>query len=434
LKNDTRQLLSLLRRILDAFQRSLIDHHQNVVLQMQQKQQQQQQLPINKMELPPETAFVPVFQQQPYVRFFSILFTTLVRADAPNRETTEQITHVFAELLHRLSPMKYPAFAFGWLELVSHRIFLNRCLRTLALWPYYVALLVQGLEFIEHFTRDGAIPKNILVFYKAFFKLMLVLTHDYSRFLITYHYQLCDAIPPYCVQLLNTVLCSFPSGVKLPEFFLRVPDDSPEMRKPLNTENQVKCIEESFWQNGFDGNQLAEKIRDERPMDETYMRSVVDKLQSAPNWRLMNAIVLHVCIVYLDMHELIIKPDFSESNAMRFYRYLASTLDHKHRYHFICSCANHLRYPNCQTNFFVKVILQLFLQHPSIRNPTTRLCIQEQITRVAVEKTLIIQPHPWGVLSTFMELMRASEYGFWEKSFISSTPFLESMFHKLRRS
>ncbi|RNF01438.1 putative regulator of transcription factor TFIID [Trypanosoma rangeli] len=400
LKNDTRQLLSLLRRILDAFQRTLIDHHQNVVLQLQQKQH-----PLfAKPELPTDTAYVPVFQQQPYVRFFSNLFATLVRTDAPNRETTEQVTQAFAELLHRLSPMKYPAFAFGWLELVSHRIFLNRCLRTLALWPYYVALLVQGLEFIEYFTRDETIPKNVLVFYKAFFKLMLVLTHDYSRFLITYHYQFCDAIPPYCVQLLNTVLCSFPSGVKLPEFFQRVPDDSPEMRKPLSTDNQVKCIEESFLQHGFDGSQLAEQIRSERPIDEVYMRTVVEKLQSLNTWRLMSAVVLHVCIVYLEESELIIKPDFAESNAMQFYRYLAATLDHKHRYHFLCSCANHLRYPNCQTNFFMKVVLQLFLPHQSIRNPATRLCIQEQITRVAVEKTLIIQPHPWGVLSTFMEL------------------------------
>nr|CCC93372.1 putative regulator of transcription factor TFIID [Trypanosoma congolense IL3000] len=433
LRNESRQLISLLKCILDAFYRSLVDHHQAVLVRLQQSQRAGH-LASASPELPADVAFVPVFQQQPYVRFFSNLFTTLARADSPNRETMDQITRVFADTLHRLSPLKYPAFAFGWLELVSHRIFLNRCLRSSSTWQHYVPLLVQGLEFIEYFTRDANISKNILVFYKAFFKLMLVLTHDYSRFLITYHYQLCDAIPPYCVQLLNTVLCSFPSGVKLPEFFVRVPDDGPEMRKHLTTDNQVKCISETFQQHNFDGNMLLERLQNERPIDEAYMQTVVDKLQSLHNWRLMNALVLHVCISYLNVNELAVKPDFADSNAMRFYRYLASSLDHKHRYYFICSCANHLRYPNCQTNFFVKVISNLFLPHRSIQNPMIQQCIQEQITRVAVEKTLIIQPHPWGVLSTFMELMRAPEYGFWEKSFISGTSFLESMFTKLRRS
>ncbi|EAN77580.1 NOT1 [Trypanosoma brucei brucei TREU927] len=433
LKNESRTLLTLLRRVLDAFQWALIDNHQAVVVRLQQAQNPNH-LGNAKSELPAGTAYAPMFQQQPYVRFFSNLFTTLVRADSPKRETMEQITSAFADTLHNLPPLKYPAFTFGWLELVSHRIFLNRCLRSPVPWPSYVALLVQGLEFIERFTREGNISKNVLVFYKAFFKLMLVLTHDYSRFLITYHYQLCDAIPPYCVQLLNTVLCSFPSGVKLPEFFARVPDDGSEMRKHPATDNQVKCIEESFKQHHFDGNALSEKLQDDRPMSESYMQSIVEKLQSLHNWRLMNAIVLHVCIVYLQVNDHAVKPNFPESNAMRFYRHLAGSLDHEHRYYFICSCANHLRYPNCQTNFFVKVISNLFLPHRSIRNAVVQQCIQEQITRVAVEKTLIIQPHPWGVLSTFMELMRAPEYGFWEKSFICSTSFLESMFTKLRRS
>jgi len=41
-----------------------------------------------------------------------------------NQKTQKQIFFDMAELLKELNPNAYPAFAFAWLELISHRLFM----------------------------------------------------------------------------------------------------------------------------------------------------------------------------------------------------------------------------------------------------------------------------------------------------------------------
>ncbi|CCW70292.1 unnamed protein product [Phytomonas sp. Hart1] len=422
---EQRAEITLLRRVLELFLRVITNHHNNVA---------SRQFPQTK--LPPNCAFIPYFQQQPYVRLISNLMIAIQRQESSSRrEMPDDITQAFQTILHRLQPCQYPAFAFGWLELVAHRTFIPRCLRQQEMWSHYTELLIDALNFIEFLTQGGAISSNGLVFYKSVFKLILVLLHDYPLFLIEYHYPLCDAIPPYCVQMLNTVLCSFPPEIRLPEPFQQVTNDTPDMLKLLGTKVQTECINATFneFSKEFDLTVLTQYMsKDDEPMPENDMKMVLNCLLNTTRWSLMNAIVLHVSITYLYTHNNTIPATFSNSNPIRLYRYLCKNFSTKHRYHFFCACANHLRYPNIQTNFFSKVIFALFLPSPNVDNHT-QICIQEQITRVVAEKTVIVQPHPWGVLSTFVELMRNPKFKFWEKSFIH-TPFLDQIFIKLRRT
>ncbi|CCW62996.1 unnamed protein product [Phytomonas sp. EM1] len=422
---EQRAEITLLRRVLEVFLRIITTHHDNVA---------SQQFPQKK--LPPNCAFIPYFQQQPYVRLISNLMIAIQRQESSSRrEMPDDISQAFQTILHRLRPCQYPAFAFGWLELVAHRTFIPRCLRQTEMWGRYAELLIDALNFIEFLTQGNAISSNGLVFYKSVFKLMLILLHDFPLFLIEYHYPLCDAIPPYCVQMLNTVLCSFPPEIRLPEPFQQVTNDTSDMLKLLGTKVQTECINFTFieFSKEFDPTVLTEYMsKDDEPMPENDMKTVLNCLSNTTRWSLMNAVVLHVAITYLDAHNNTIPITFNNSNPIRLYRYLCKNFSTKHRYHFFCACANHLRYPNIQTNFFSKVMFALFMPSPNVDNHT-QICIQEQITRVVAEKTVIVQPHPWGVLSTFVELMRNQKFKFWEKSFIH-TPFLEQIFVKLRRT
>ncbi|EPY19346.1 hypothetical protein AGDE_15289 [Angomonas deanei] len=91
-----------------------------------------------------------------------------------------------------------------------------------------------------------------------------------------------------------------------------------------------------------------------------------------------------------------------------------------------------MRFHNIQTNYFSLLFGFLFLPDPSTPEKL-QIFIQEQITRALVEKTVIHQPHPWGVMSTFVGLMRDSKFNFWEKSFVTA-PHLDQMFAKLKKT
>lgn len=67
--------------------------------------------------------------------------------------------------------------------------------------------------------------------------------------------------------------------------------------------------------------------------------------------------------------------------------------------------------------------------------------IQEQITRVLLERFVASRPHPWGLLVTFMELIKVCfsashnpKYNFWSSSFIRCAPEIENLVRSVSRS
>ena len=60
--------------------------------------------------------------------------------------------------------------------------------------------------------------------------------------------------------------------------------------------------------------------------------------------------------------------------------------------------------------------------------------VQEQITRVLLERLIVNRPHPWGLLITFIELIKNPRYGFWKHGFIRCAPEIEKLFESVARS
>lgn len=58
------------------------------------------------------------------------------------------------------------------------------------------------------------------------------------------------------------------------------------------------------------------------------------------------------------------------------------------------------------------------------------LHFQEQITRVLLERLIVNRPHPWGLLITFIELIKNPIYKFWDHDFVHCAPEIEKYVSK----
>ena len=125
--------------------------------------------------------------------------------------------------------------------------------------------------------------------------------------------------------------------------------------------------------------------------------------------------------------------DSGQGNAMtqlpaaQIYKHLLSSLDAEGRYHVINAMANQLRYPNSHTYFFMKLILFFFIENDDE-------FLQEQITRVLLERLIVHRPHPWGLLITFIELINDPQYAFRSHSFTKINPAIERVLENVSAS
>ena len=110
--------------------------------------------------------------------------------------------------------------------------------------------------------------------------------------------------------------------------------------------------------------------------------------------------------------------------------HLTLTLGPEGRYHLLNAMTNQLRYPNSHTHFFRFALLHLFQNSPM---PDTD-AVQEQITRVMLERLIVHRPHPWGLLTTFIELIKNPKFNFWKHRFTHGTPEIEKVFDTVARS
>ena len=58
-----------------------------------------------------------------------------------------------------------------------------------------------------------------------------------------------------------------------------------------------------------------------------------------------------------------------------------------------------------------------------------RLCC-----RVLLERLIVNRPHPWGLLITFIELIKNPTFDFWNHEFVHCAPEIEKLFDSVARS
>jgi len=102
--------------------------------------------------------------------------------------------------------------------------------------------------------------------------------------------------------------------------------------------------------------------------------------------------------------------------------------DDKGRYVCLNAIANQLRYPSSHTHYFSCVMLYLFSESKNVE-------VKEQVTRVLLERLILHRPHPWGLLVTFIELIKNQKrYEFWNYPFTRCATEIEKVFESVARS
>lgn len=51
-----------------------------------------------------------------------------------------------------------------------------------------------------------------------------------------------------------------------------------------------------------------------------------------------------------------------------------------------------------------------------------------------LERLIVNRPHPWGLLITFLEIIKNPRYNFWQNSFTKSDPDLKRLFDSVSRT
>lgn len=375
------------------------------------------------------------FQQLPYHRIFIMLFIELNAPEHILENINFQVLTAFCNTFHVLRPAKAPGFAYAWLELISHRVFIGRMLALTPQqkgWGMYAQLLIDLFKFLAPFLRNADLTKPTQLLYKGTLRVLLVLLHDFPEFLCDYHYAFCDVIPPNCIQMRNLILSAFPRNMRLPDPFtphLKVDMLADIANPPRILTNVANMIQPASFKKDLDS-----YLKSRSPV--TFLSDLRSNLQSnEPGTRynipLMNALVLYVGTQAIQfIHSKGLTPSMStisHSAHMDIFQNLGVDLDTEGRYLFLTAIANQLRYPNSHTHYFSCTLLYLFAE-------ANTEAIQEQITRVLLERLIVNRPHPWGLLITFIELIKNPQFKFWNHEFVHCAPEIEKLFESVARS
>lgn len=372
------------------------------------------------------------FNQRPFYRLFANFLVDL-NSD-PALDHIQQILLVFSNAFMMLQPARLPGFSFAWLELISHRMFMPKLLsKGNKGWPLFQRLLVELFKFLEPYLRKAELTEHVRLIYKGTLRVLLVLLHDFPEFLCDYHFSFCDVIPPSCIQMRNLILSAFPRNMRLPDPFtpnLKV-DLLPEINQPPRI---LSAFNPALMANNFQ-HEIDNYLKNRAPT--SWLGELISHLLlnnhedimacgTKYNVPVINALVLYVGYQTISSSNQV-SSVASSGAAMDIFQHLANELDTEGRYLFLNAIANQLRYPNSHTYWFSCVLLYLFAE-------ATQEIVQEQITRVLLERLIVNRPHPWGLLITFIELIKNPRYHFWSHSFIRYAPEIERLFDSVARS
>ncbi|CAG8526473.1 8493_t:CDS:10 [Ambispora leptoticha] len=376
------------------------------------------------------------FNQKPFFRLFTSLLNDLNSYEQQLQPIYFQILTNLSNTFHTLQPSFFPGFTFAWLSLISHRLFMPKLLlaENQKGWSTFHRLLICLFKFLVPFLRNVEMRDTTRLLYKGTLRVLLVLLHDFPEFLCDYHFSFCDVIPSSCIQLRNLILSAFPRNMRLPDPF------TPNLKVDLLPEITQSPRVLSDYTSALLANNLKQDV-------DTYLqtcqppsflmdlrnRLLLDSTDQSEgskyNVPIINALVLYVGIQAINQLQdnKQSTASLTHSASMEIFRQLLNNLDSEGRYLFLSAIANQLRFPNSHTHYFSCILLYLFAE-------SNQELIKEQVTRVLLERLIVNRPHPWGLLITFIELIKNPRYDFWSHSFTRCATDIERLFESVSRS
>ncbi|KHG27375.1 CCR4-NOT transcription complex subunit 1 [Gossypium arboreum] len=325
------------------------------------------------------------------------------------------------------------------------RLFINWLLDLSSLDPVTDGANFQILTAFAN-TFHALQPLKVHFLYKGTLRVLLVLLHDFPEFLCDYHFTFCDVIPPSCIQMRNIILSAFPRNMRLPDPStpnLKI-DLLPEIRESPRILSEVDAALKAKQMKADVDEYLKTRPQGGSSfLTELKQRLLLSPSEAASAGTRYNVLLINSLVLYVGMQAIqqlqsrvphaqatantVPMSVFLVSAALDIFQSLIGDLDTEGRYLFLNAIANQLRYPNSHTHYFSFILLYSFAE-------ANQEIIQEQITRVLLERLIVNKPHPWGLLITFIELIKNPRYNFWNRSFIRCAPEIEKLFESVARS
>ncbi|RUS35473.1 CCR4-Not complex component, Not1-domain-containing protein [Jimgerdemannia flammicorona] len=372
------------------------------------------------------------FNQKPFLRLFSSLLNDFNSYEHHFQSIYFQILSALGHTFHTLQPLYFPGFTFAWLQLISHRLFMPKLLLAdhQKGWPVFQRLLICLFTFLVPFLRNVELRETTRMLYRGTLRVLLVLLHDFPEFLCDYHFSFCDVIPASCIQLRNLILSAFPRNMRLPDPF--TPNLKVDLLPEINQSPRVLSDYSGVLLTNNFKQDVDVYLKTRAPVP--FLLDLRSKLLLDPNsaeayntGSKYNVPVINGLVLYVGIQAIAQSAPITHSAPMDIYQQLLLDLDSEGRYLFLSAIANQLRYPNSHTHYFSCVLLYLFAEG-------NQEIIKEQVTRVLLERLIVNRPHPWGLLITFIELIKNPRYNFWNHSFTRCATDIERLFESVSRS
>ena len=334
-----------------------------------------------------------------------------------------------------IGPSSYPSFAFGWFELIANRDFLPILLTAPDRrgWPILAQLITDYLEFANPLLQDFDAHESTRAMYRGLLRTLLVILHDMPEFFVVYGRKLSLLVPSAAIQLRNTLFSAVPdASVILPDpltakIAVAFTRDAEALQRLTELASQlagnIKAFAEEFVHNPRSTQAARQLLQAANGPSATH---------AVNGWSLeiLSKAIAHMAVTTLSSLDdgADLTAEVKGGPVTEYVRFaLQETPDAYGRYLIICALVDQLIYPSVTTSFFYSLILQLFSETP-------HEIIKEVITRVLLERLIVHRPHPWGVMVTFIELVKNPQYRFWDLAFTRTNSDIERVFEAISRS
>ncbi|KAL6917968.1 hypothetical protein ACHAPO_000226 [Fusarium lateritium] len=377
--------------------------------------------------------------QRVFFRLLSMLFYEIQTiSEALAEDERREVLIKMAVRLNKIGPAFAPGFIYGWLSLVQHRAFMPSILQLSdgAGWAPFVTLVCQLLDTLGDQLKVFEVSNIAKDIYRATFKLLIILHHDFPEFVAANHIRLCASIPPHCTQLINAVLAATPQ--QIPRFNDSNAKDQTdethvhpslihEATSVLQDQGLLNAIDQAL-QSGPTEDIVANithAMAQDTRKTTTYGHVPVDA-----NMAVIDAVNIYTGQRAADRAAqagttVSVTGDEHEVTLLSM---ILHELSAEVRYYLLVSVVNQLRFPNAHTTFFRQALLYFFgrdLDDPEENE------IRQEITRVLLERLVSFWPQPWGLLYTVVELMKNEKYMFFDLPFIKATPDVAEKFSRV---
>uniref|UniRef100_A0A7S3YYI4 CCR4-Not complex component Not1 C-terminal domain-containing protein n=1 Tax=Lotharella globosa TaxID=91324 RepID=A0A7S3YYI4_9EUKA len=434
------------------------------------------------------------YNQKPHLRLFvNVLHDLDAFNTAQLNSPSIDLLVPLAEAFHAVRPERAPAFAFAWMELVSHRLFMPKLLLgkpSRRGSSTFELLLLDLLAFLRPYLINQEKQHPIGVLYMGTLRLLLVLLHDFPEFLSQHHFSLCNTIPLTCVQMRNIILSAFPRMISLPDPLtphLRVenlpdmrrpPHIACDMKEPLLRRGLLKPLKSYLgtrWPISFP-KKLCEQIRGKLQPSSASSSSPSAALEDSKSTRIVGGVKRRAAStavgegrkersvgVNSDGYDMALINSLVLCTGMHHIARMALEADDKSggvigpgdsstSHALVRDNASMDVYEALMANLDAEgrhYVLNAIANQLRFPNNHTQyfsrvmlslfanakgVFVKEQVTRVLLERLIVHKPHPWGILVTAIELIRNPKYEFAQQPFTTCAPEIVELLDSLTRS